>query len=340
MGHDFRPQYTQINQFINQLTTQPTLAAFTATATKKVRTDIIASLKLNQPQIFLNSFKRDNLSFHVTGCADNFWQELALFMILKKHRHQAGIIYTTTQKKSEYIAELIKHYWGDNFPISAYHAGLETQLRADIQDQFLNNQLQIITATNAFGMGVDKSNVKWVIHYQISGSLENYYQEAGRAGRDRQPANCYLLFNPVDLEIQKVFIDHAHPEEDHPLRTHQLQQLQQMVAYAKTYTCRQQFILKYFDEQGAVCQQCDRCQYTQLQPTAADQDYYQFIIHLTQHFNQLIFTPKLAQLTSIHRPQTKAEFLKIPGVGLGWMKKWYNPVSRILEKRNARVNDP
>ena len=140
-GHDFRPEYTRINQFINQFTTQPAIAAFTATATKKVRQDIVVSLKINQPRVFLNSFKRDNLSFHVTTCIDSFSQELALFVILKKYQHQAGIIYTTTQKKAEYLVELIKHHRGNNFPISAYHAGLETDLRTNIQDHFLNKLL-------------------------------------------------------------------------------------------------------------------------------------------------------------------------------------------------------
>ncbi len=338
-GHDFRPKYTKINQFVNKLTIQPVIAAFTATATKRVREDIVASLKLVQPQIFLNSFKRDNLSFHTTTCADNFSQQLALFIILKKHPRQAGIIYTTTQKKAEYLAELIKHYLGNNFPISAYHAGLEADLRATIQDRFLDNQLQIITATNAFGMGVDKANVKWVIHYQISGNLENYYQEAGRAGRDRKPANCYLLFNLADIEIQKIFINQAHPEKDDPIRIHQLNQLQQMISYAKSSVCRQQFILKYFDEIGEICGQCDVCQHTQLKPAIVDQQYYQFLFQTKQRLPAQIFTPKLIQLLSIHRPQTKDEFLKIPGIGAGWIEKWYNLVSKILEKRNFDVND-
>ncbi|MBT3250013.1 MAG: RecQ family ATP-dependent DNA helicase [Candidatus Pacebacteria bacterium] len=338
-GHDFRPEYTQINQFINSLPTQPTVAAFTATATQEVRTDIISSLELNQAQVFLNSFKRDNLSFHATTCHDNFSQELALFIILKKHLGQAGIIYTTTQKKAEYVAKLIKHYWGDDFPISAYHAGLETKIRAHIQDQFLNNQLRIITATNAFGMGVDKSNVRWIIHYQVSGSLENYYQEAGRAGRDQQPANCYLLFNPADLEIQKGFVNKAHPNEDDQLRIHQLAQLQQVINYTRNNSCRQQFILNYFDEDGEACGQCDLCQYIQLKPSAADQDYYQFLSQVNLDLKNIVFTKKLMQLLSIHRPLTKDEFLKIPGVGKGWVERWYNLVSKILEERSNHVHD-
>jgi ATP-dependent DNA helicase RecQ len=188
-------------------------------------------------------------------------------------------------------------------------------------------------------MGVDKANVKWVIHYQISGNLENYYQEAGRAGRDRKPANCYLLFNLADIEIQKIFINQAHPEKDDPIRIHQLNQLQQMISYAKSSVCRQQFILKYFDEIGEICGQCDVCQHTQLKPAIVDQQYYQFLFQTKQRLPAQIFTPKLIQLLSIHRPQTKDEFLKIPGIGAGWIEKWYNLVSKILEKRNFDVND-
>jgi ATP-dependent DNA helicase RecQ len=339
-GHDFRPEYTQINQFIKQLTTLPTVAAFTATATNKVRTDIITSLELSQPQIFLNSFKRENLSFHVAVCLDNFSQELALFIILKKHSHQAGIIYTTTQKKAEYLSSLIKHYYGNDFPVDAYHAGLENNHRANVQEKFLANQLQIITATNAFGMGVDKPNVRWVIHYQIPGNLENYYQEAGRAGRDQQPADCYLLFNPADIKIQKIFIDKSHPQKDDPLRTHQLNQLQQMIVYAQTSACRQTTILNYFNEAANNCDQCDNCQNNQLQLSLTDQQYHRLLSSIKHQLPPRVFTPKLLLLFCIHRPDSKSDFLKIPGIGYGWVEKWYNQVLKLLEKENTYVHDP
>ncbi|MBU0576264.1 ATP-dependent DNA helicase [Patescibacteria group bacterium] len=338
-GHDFRPEYTQINQLINQLPIRPTITAFTATATLIVRQDIVDSLKLSQPQIFLNSFRRDNLSFHATTCLDNFSQELALFIILKKHYHQPGIIYTTTQKKAEYVAALITHYWGETFPIKAYHAGLDNNSRATIQEQFLCNKLQVITATNAFGMGVDKPNVRWVIHYQLPGNLENYYQEAGRAGRDRQRADCYLLFNYADIEIQKMFINQSHPDKNDLLRASQVNQLRQMAGYAQSQICRQQFILNYFDEKTNGCEQCDVCQNTQLKLTTADQEYYQFLSSINHCFQAQVFTPKLIQLLSIHRPQTQIDFLKIPGIGPGWVEKWYNLVSKILEEKNIYVHD-
>lgn len=323
-GHDFRPPYTQINDFIKKLTPRPILAAFTATATKQVRTDIIASLELNQPQVFLNSFKRSNLSFHVTPCHDSFDQELALFIILKKHQAQAGVIYTATKKKAEYLTKLISHYWIDKIKIKTYHAGLETKDRAQIQDQFLDNRLQIIVATNAFGMGVDKPNVRWVIHYQVPGNIENYYQEAGRAGRDESAADCYLLFNQMDVEIQKGFISQAHPDQQQPLYLHRVKQLQTMITYAQIETCRQQFILHYFDEKDQTCERCDHCLHQRLSLSREDKQYAHLLSQLNSNSKEVIFTQKLILLISVIRPLHKKELLRIPGIGLGWLEKWYN----------------
>lgn len=323
-GHDFRPPYTQINDFIKKIAPRPILAAFTATAAKQVRTDIITSLELNQPQVFLNSFKRSNLSFHVTPCHNSFDQELALFIILKKHQTQAGVIYTATKKKAEYLTKLIRHYWTDKIKIKTYHAGLETKDRAQIQDQFLDDRLQIIVATNAFGMGVDKPNVRWVIHYQVPGNIENYYQEAGRAGRDEAAADCYLLFNQMDVEIQKGFISQAHPDQQQPLYLHRVKQLQVMIAYAQIETCRQQFILHYFDEKDQACERCDHCLHQRLSLSREDKQYAHLLSQLNSNSKEVIFTQKLILLISVIRPLHKKELLKIPGIGLGWLEKWYN----------------
>lgn len=340
-GHDFRPSYLNIMNFVHKLKlkTKLAIAAFTATATPQVRADIISQLQLQEPQIFLNTFKRDNLSFWVIPCLDSFNQELALFIILKKHISQAGIIYTTTRLKAEYLTRLIKHYWGQDFPIAAYHAGLEKELRAQTQDDFIKNKLHMIVATNAFGMGVDKPNVRWVIHYQMPGSIENYYQEAGRAGRDKKPANCYLLSNPADVKIQYEFICHTHPDKKHPRHKHQLQQLKKLIGYAQATHCRQQFLLEYFGEKSTTCGECDTCTHQKLTLSAADKEYYQRLVSIQKENQELIFTRKLLLLLSLHHPQTVQEYLKIPGIGAGWVEKWYNLISAKLEKGVLYVDD-
>lgn len=353
-GHDFRPSFLKINNFIQKLPSRPAVATLTATATKRVRADIITSLKLKKPKIFLNSFRRSNLIFNVIKVKNTFEQELSLFMILKKHKREAGIIYTSTQKKAEYLVKLIKHYWGSKFPVAAYHGGLETDQRSKIQDQFLKNKLQIITATNAFGMGVDKANVRFVVHAQVPGNLENYYQEAGRAGRDQKPANCYLIFNPTDTIIQQQFIFQATTAENsnqdtrkkNPLLQHRLSQLRAMIAYAQIKTCRQQFILKYFNEDSDACEQCDSCQQKKLAFNQSDQIYYQQLMSLSTQlpldteFSTPILTPKICALITLHRPKSEKDFLKIPGIGQGWIERWYNQLSVLREcKEEYYVNE-
>lgn len=358
-GHDFRPSYLKISQFIaalNQtsepvvtskpvvvskpvMVSKPVVAAFTATATAQVRNDIINSLALQQPQIFLNSFKRTNLRFHVLTANNMTDKELLLFKLLKQHRHQSGIIYTSTQKAADYLAKLIKHYWGEDFPVAAYHAGLTQKRRSEVQDLFLQNKLQLITATNAFGMGVDKANVRFVIHYQTPGNLENYYQEAGRAGRDRQLADCYLIYDPADLVIQTQFINNSHPDATDPLRLHRLAQLRQMVGYAASQDCRQKYILYYFNELNChCCHQCDRCRNLTMMTDEREEIIATRLQQLARQHNTVTgtltapLTQQIIKQLAVHQPQTQADYLKIPGIGAGWMNQWYNLVSHQLEE--------
>ncbi len=331
-GHDFRPSYLLINKFLQSLPTRPPVAAFTATATPAAQADIKQQLDLKKPKIFLNSFRRDNLRFSVSSCSNQFEQELILFKLLKKYRHQAGVIYTATRKKAAYLTQLIQHYWGQQWPVAAYHAGLEDEARTAIQERFLSDKLQIICATNAFGMGVDKPNVDWVIHYQVPGNIENYYQEAGRAGRAGQMADCHLIFNPQDLALQQTFIAQTQPDPNHPRHRHQLQQLRQLSRYTQIQNCRSQYILAYFGESNEQCQECDNCRHQRLTWSPAELNYQQKLARIRgklgkQHQIEprLLLSDRAIQLLSLHRPQTKADWSKIPGLGFAWLEKWYNP---------------
>lgn len=344
-GHDFRPDYLRIAEFVSQLTQRPTVAAFTATATSQVQEDIIKSLQLIKPRKFLNSFRRTNLRFHTTQCPSTYEQELALFRILHKHPNQSGVIYTSTQKKAEHLVNLIRHYSNDTTNIATYHAGLPPHDRSTIQDIFLHDKINLITATNAFGMGVDKPNVRFVIHYQVPGNLENYYQEAGRAGRDGKPADCYLLFNQVDVAIQQSFIE-PQKEKQLDLYEHRLSQLKKIIDYAITTKCLQQQILEYFDEHGVPCEQCSNCRHTFIVTSEKEKTHqlqFQMIgLSLAKKYSvkpEEIMSKKIIELLAIHQPQTPIEYSKIPGIGYGWLEKWYNPITQLLEKGAARDND-
>ncbi|MDO8971534.1 MAG: RecQ family ATP-dependent DNA helicase, partial [Saprospiraceae bacterium] len=253
-GHDFRPEYLQIAKFLTQLPQRPTVAAFTATATPVTQTLICTSLRLRQPQIFKQSFKRINLKLAIKICPDRFTQELLLGRILDHHRGQMGIIYSATRASAEYLAE----YFGQYYPgIAAYHGGMPADHRAQIQALFQAGKYKIIVATNAFGMGVDQSNIRFVVHYHVPSSLEAYYQEIGRGGRDGADAQTYGLFFPRDLSITAGFL----PDPDSPLYVPKAAKLQTMLKFIASHTCRNQILLEYFGEAApAACQSCDNCQ--------------------------------------------------------------------------------
>jgi ATP-dependent DNA helicase RecQ len=344
-GHDFRPEYMRIATFISELPLRPIVAAFTATATSQVQDDIVQSLQLVSPRIFFNSFRRDNLRFHTVQCPSTYEQELALFRILRTHHDQSGVIYASTQKMTEYLVKLIHHYAYNTTSIAAYHAGLSTDQRSKIQDEFLDDTIKVITATNAFGMGVDKPNVRFVIHFQVPGNLENYYQEAGRAGRDGEIADCYLLFNQIDIAIQQTFIEPL-KEKSGSLYKHKFFQLKKMIDYSITTHCLQQEILKYFNEHAQPCEQCSCClhQFITASPTEKQQQIRLQTIQrklATRHSvsPEEILTKKMIELLALHQPHTPAEYIKIAGIGYGWLEKWYNPITQLLEKGAARDND-
>ncbi len=258
-GHDFRPSYLEIAGFIDQLPCRPVVSAFTATATQRVRRDIMKLLKLHDPHQIVTSFDRKNLYFEVRKPKD---KNAALLELVQKRAGDCGIIYCQTRKAVEAVCELLQQH---DIPATRYHAGLTKDERLQNQEDFLFDRKPVMVATNAFGMGIDKSNVSYVIHYNMPASLENYYQEAGRAGRDGSAADCILLYSPRDVGTARFLIQQSEPAEQSPeqaetLRQRQLHRLGQMEDYCTQAGCLRRFLLEYFGENSpAPCGNCSGC---------------------------------------------------------------------------------
>src|SRR5687768_10406164 len=250
-GHDFRPEYRQIAKLRETLPEVPVMA-LTATATARVRTDIITHLKLRQPEIFVASFNRPNLTYRVVP-KDQPLKQIIDFV--RKREHESGIIYCASRATAERVAEALA---GRGFSARAYHAGLEAGERSRNQEQFLRDDTRIICATIAFGMGINKPNVRWVIHHDLPKNIEGYYQETGRAGRDGLPGDCLLLFSPGDIAKQTHFLDEITDQKEQQIARAQLRQI---VHYAENASCRRAELLEYFGEKYPLenCGACDNC---------------------------------------------------------------------------------
>ncbi|WP_199616847.1 DNA helicase RecQ [Paenibacillus alkalitolerans] len=252
-GHDFRTSYLALEPFISRIQPRPRVAAYTATATEEVRHDIVRLLGLRMPAVHITGFDRPNLTYSVERGVN---REDYIRRYLAQHADQSGIIYTATRKEAERLHTMLNG-WG--VAAGKYHAGLSDGERSRMQQAFLQDDVRVMIATNAFGMGIDKSNVRYVIHWNMPKNMEAYYQEAGRAGRDGEPGECVLLFQPQDIVTQKYLIEQS--VESPERRAMELRRLRRMADYCQTRLCLRAYLLSYFSDApgDAACGRCGNC---------------------------------------------------------------------------------
>ncbi len=325
-GQDFRPSYRKIADFTAKLAKRPVIAAFTATATDRVREDIEFFLKLQDPYKLVLGFDRPNLSFFVEEPED---KEKALLKFIRNRAEKCGIVYCLTRKQTDEVTELLL---SRGISAAAYHAGLSEEERKENQEAFLSGKTRVIVATNAFGMGIDKPDVAYVLHYSIPLNLEHYYQEAGRAGRNGEPAECMLYFAEADVARCKWLLENSagQSELSPELEKKHLEQNQErlalMVLYCKTYGCLRNYILRYFGEEPKDdCGKCSRCTDPILPKTEKKQGSDALYKKLAAKRNEIakrkrlpayvVFTNETLQALAEERPKTYYDFIRIYGIG-------------------------
>lgn len=287
-GHDFRPSYRSIRTVLTLWHEKPTVIALTATATPAVSEDICQLLQISENDMYVTGFARENLLFKVFRGED---KEKFIKKYMTNNQNEAGIIYAATRKTVDAVYEMIKKW---NIPVAKYHAGMSEYQRAEEQNRFLRDEAQVMVATNAFGMGINKTNVRFVVHYQMPRNMESYYQEAGRAGRDGLQSECILLYNSSDEQTQRYLIDQSLDRSRIPF---ELEKLQRMVDYCHTENCLQSFIIDYFGEKGSKdCGQCQNCtdDRPQTNVTKEAQKVLSCVVRMGQKFGKTITAQVLA----------------------------------------------
>ena len=330
-GQDFRPSYMKIVEFVKTLGKRPIISAFTATATETVREDIICTLGLQNPFTLVNGFDRENLFFQVDKPKN---KEQYILKYISEHSGDSGIIYCATRKNVDNIYELLK---SKGISVAKYHAGMSAEERKKMQDDFVFDYTSIVVATNAFGMGIDKSNVRFVIHYNMPQSMENYYQEAGRAGRDGLDAKCILLFSPQDIVINRFLLDHKEmqdldPADRETVRERDVRRLQVMERYCYTTECLRNYILKYFGENPEKpCQDCGNClrEFETLDMTEAAKKVINCVYEAKGRYGKQIIIDTVAGAKTARLEEIGAVHYKSYGVLAGTNK---NLLRRLIEQ--------
>ena len=341
-GQDFRPSYLRIAEFVERLEYRPVIAAFTATATAEVKDDIEYALKLKTPFRITTGFDRPNLKFSVLRPTKKF---KALTEILQEHHNESGIIYCSTRKAVENVSdELIKA----GFSSTMYHAGLDDEVRKRNQEDFIYDRKTLMVATNAFGMGIDKSNVSFVVHYNMPMDMESYYQEAGRAGRDGSDADCVLLYGARDVRTNKFLIENSEPNPDLTederavLRERAYERLKLITYYSKTNSCLRSYILKYFGEKApSYCGNCSNCltQFEDVDITVEAQKILSCIKRTGERFGRKMICDVLCGVRNPRIVSLGLDCQSTYGIMKGYTRKQIKDIIDLLESEGYIETD-